>query len=160
VTAGYEHQGGETERVVRRRAAARRSALGFAISAVSLLGVAWWARGQDPPTFPSSGGKLALVAFALFVYAAATVCRGFRWHVILRHSRIRHAPADAYGLATVAYMGNAVLPARGGELLRILLMAERSTGRRLGIAGTILAERLLDALTLARSGHALDSQDQ
>jgi uncharacterized membrane protein YbhN (UPF0104 family) len=45
-------------------------------------------------------------------------------------------------------MGNTVLPARGGELLRILLLGERSSSSRREIVGSIVAERLLDALGL------------
>jgi glycosyltransferase 2 family protein len=42
-------------------------------------------------------------------------------------------------------MGNNVLPARGGEVLRIFLLAERSSARRREVLGSILTERLLDA---------------
>jgi glycosyltransferase 2 family protein len=48
----------------------------------------------------------------------------------------------------VGYMGNTVLPARGGEVLRILLMAERSDARRRTLLGSVLSERTLDAATL------------
>jgi uncharacterized membrane protein YbhN (UPF0104 family) len=46
-------------------------------------------------------------------------------------------------------MGNAVLPLRGGELLKILLMSERSGARKAAILGAILPERLLDVAALA-----------
>jgi uncharacterized membrane protein YbhN (UPF0104 family) len=45
-------------------------------------------------------------------------------------------------------MGNTILPARGGEVLRILLLAERSSARRREVLGSIIAERLLDVTTL------------
>lgn len=61
---------------------------------------------------------------------------------------MNHSPGDAYGLTVVGYMGNTVLPARGGEVLRVLLMYERSDARRREILGTIVAERLLDVATL------------
>jgi glycosyltransferase 2 family protein len=125
-----------------------RNLLGLAISAVSLAGVAWWASRQDRPRFPTAPGDLALVVAAVALYAVVTFARAWRWHRILMRAGIEHRRADAYGLTVVAYMGNAVLPARGGELLRILLMAERSTARRREVLGSILAERLLDAATL------------
>jgi uncharacterized membrane protein YbhN (UPF0104 family) len=86
---------------------------------------------------------------ALLVYAVATLARGWRWHVILRHGHIPHEAKDAYGLTVVGYMGNTVLPARGGEALRIILLGQRSTARRREILGAILPERLLDAAALA-----------
>ena len=50
---------------------------------------------------------------------------------------------------TVGYMGNAVLPARGGEVLRTVLLANRSgTGKR-EVLGSIVTERALDAISLA-----------
>ncbi len=61
---------------------------------------------------------------------------------------IEHRAADAYGLTTVGYMGNTVLPARGGEVLRIFLMAERSHARRSEVLGSIVTERLLDVAAL------------
>ena len=45
-------------------------------------------------------------------------------------------------------MGNNVLPARGGELLRVLLLGERTNARRRVILGTIIAERFVDLLTI------------
>src|SRR6185503_5456534 len=54
----------------------------------------------------------------------------------------------AYGLTLVGYMGNNVLPARGGELLKIGLLGQRTTARRREILGTVLVERALDAAVL------------
>jgi uncharacterized membrane protein YbhN (UPF0104 family) len=69
--------------------------------------------------------------------------------VILRHGGVQHDVKDAYGLTVVGYMGNTVLPARGGEALRVLLLAQRTGVRRREILGAILPERLLDAAALA-----------
>ncbi len=122
--------------------------MGAALSLLAVAGCAWWAARQDPPRLPSSvTGYFVLVA-ALTVYALITALRGWRWHVILRGGEIRHAAADAYGLTVVGYMGNTVLPARGGELLRILLLSERSDARRRQVLGSIVPERLLDAAAL------------
>jgi uncharacterized membrane protein YbhN (UPF0104 family) len=130
------------------RRSRRRDILGLLISAVSLAAVVWWALEQKKPTFPSSPRDLFPLALAVGLYAVATVIRGWRWHVVLRLSGIEHARADAYGLTTVGYMGNTVLPARGGEILRILLLGERTGARRREILGSIVAERALDAVAL------------
>jgi uncharacterized membrane protein YbhN (UPF0104 family) len=125
-----------------------RRIAGVVVSLVAVAGCVIWASGQQAPHFPTSTGGWAQLAAALLVYAAATVVRGWRWHMILRHAHIRHRAVDAYGLTTVGYMGNTVLPARGGELLRIFLMSERSSARRREVLGTIIPERLLDAAAL------------
>jgi len=116
---------------------------------VPIAGVVWWATKQQAPTFPSDlGGIMALVG-ALALYAVATLMRGERWAQILWRSEVDATRGDAYALVPVGYMGNNVLPARGGELLRTFLLdgrVERTTKRT--ILGTILAERVLDAVAL------------
>jgi uncharacterized membrane protein YbhN (UPF0104 family) len=137
--------------VVERSAARGRIglALGVVISVVAVAGVVIWAAGQPAPRFPQAADGWLKLAGALAVYAVATVVRGWRWDVILRHARVGHRRADALALTVVGYMGNTVLPARGGELLRIFLLGERVPAPRRTILGTIIAERLLDAAALA-----------
>jgi uncharacterized membrane protein YbhN (UPF0104 family) len=115
---------------------------------VPIAGVAWWATKQDAPTFPSSfGGIMALVG-ALGLYVVATLMRAERWERVLRRSGIQAKRADVYALVPVGYMGNNVLPARGGELLRTFLLGGRVEAPKRTILGTILAERVLDAVAL------------
>lgn len=125
------------------------SVVGVLVSIVSLAAVAWWISRQDAPRLPDSRGGLAWLALGLLVTAATLALRGWRWHAILRLSGIPHRLRDAFGLTLVAYMGNNVLPARGGELLKIGLMGERTTARRREVLGTVLVERSLDAAVLA-----------
>lgn len=125
-----------------------RTVAGFAVSIVAVGGVVWWASRQPAPTFPSKSGDIALIGVAVVVYAAATLLRGWRWDQVLRAMAVEHSSRDAYALTTVGYMGNTVLPARGGEVLRIFLMAERSHARRREILGSIVTERLLDVAAL------------
>jgi uncharacterized membrane protein YbhN (UPF0104 family) len=74
--------------------------------------------------------------------------RGWRWHAILRHLGDSHRTSDAYTLITVGYMGNTVLPARGGEVLRTVLLSNRSDVSKTEALGSIISERLLDAASL------------
>jgi glycosyltransferase 2 family protein len=67
----------------------------------------------------------------------------------MRLGEIPHRRADAYRLTLVGYMGNNVLPARGGEVLRIAILGSRTTAKRRTILGSIIAERILDAAVLA-----------
>ena len=114
-----------------------------------IAGVVWWATKQRAPTFPSDfNGIMALVG-ALALYAVATLMRGERWLQILHRSDVKDATrADAHALVPVGYMGNNVLPARGGELLRTFLLGARASATKRTILGTILAERVLDAVAL------------
>jgi len=115
---------------------------------IPIAGVVWWATKQRAPTFPSDfKGIMALVG-ALALYAVATVMRGERWLHILRRSNVEAGRADAHALVPVGYMGNNVLPARGGELLRTFLLGGRVGSTKRTILGTILAERVLDAVAL------------
>jgi uncharacterized membrane protein YbhN (UPF0104 family) len=127
----------------------------------SVAACAWWASKQATPHFPSSAGRLALVLAALAVYVVSMTVRAWRWGLILRRAGIRYPKGEPYRLLVVGYMGNTVLPARGGELLKILLLSERSNARRTEVLGSILTDRLLDAavvvvlfagLTLAGTG--------
>ncbi|HMJ01595.1 MAG TPA: lysylphosphatidylglycerol synthase domain-containing protein, partial [Conexibacter sp.] len=94
-----------------------RRLLLLAIWVIPIAGVVWWATKQEAPTFPSSfGGIMALVG-ALGLYVVATLMRAERWDRILRRSGVQAKRADVYALVPVGYMGNNVLPARGGELL-------------------------------------------
>ncbi|MCW3047459.1 MAG: hypothetical protein JWO74_1743 [Solirubrobacterales bacterium] len=126
-----------------------RTVAGFVVSVIAIGGCVFWASKQDAPTFPSRPGNIALLAVGVLIYAVATVLRGGRWDSILRYLHVAHDRVDAYALTCVGYMGNTVLPARGGEVLRIFLLAERSHARRREVLGSILTERLLDAGALA-----------
>ena len=119
------------------------------VSVVSLAAVAWWISKQDTPQFPDSAQGWAYLLAAVCTYGVALGVRGFRWHRILRLTHIPHKRIDAYRLTLVGYMGNNVLPVRGGELLRVGLLGSRTTARRREILSSVIAERLLDAAVLA-----------
>jgi glycosyltransferase 2 family protein len=123
--------------------------IGLVFSVLALSGFVLWALRQDAPRFPTEAGDLAIVVLAIAVYAAAALVRGWRWHVILKHNDVAHRRRDAYALSVVGYAGNNVLPARGGEVLRIVLLSMRSTARKRDVLGSVIAERVLDTVALA-----------
>ncbi len=133
----------------------RFALLQVVFSVVALAAVVFWASHQDAPRFPHTGGAIAWMATAGVLYAAATLIRAERWHRILEVTGIHSSRADCYGLTTVGYMGNNVLPARAGEVLRVVLMDQRATlddGSKAGkrtLLGTIVAERAMDLMVLA-----------
>jgi uncharacterized membrane protein YbhN (UPF0104 family) len=85
----------------------------------------------------------------LGVYAAATLARAERWHRILERSELAVDRADTYRLTAVGYMGNNVLPARAGDLLRVVVLGPLASISRRRVLGTVVAERLLDVVALA-----------
>src|SRR6266513_1174577 len=119
------------------------------ISLVALAAVVWWASRQNAPELPSSAGALAWLVGAAVMYAVATVLRGERWHRILELTGFEVSRSDAYGLTTVGYMGNNVLPARAGEMLKVVLLSKRVDAGKRSLFGTVVAERLLDGIALA-----------
>jgi glycosyltransferase 2 family protein len=128
----------------------RRFALIQAIlSLVALAAVIWWASKQDAPELPSSGSAIGWLIGAAALYAVVTLLRGERWYRILHLTGVKTGRGDAYGLTTVGYMGNNVLPARAGEMLRVVLLSNRTQAGKRSLFGTVVAERMLDAIALA-----------
>ena len=129
----------------RRRAVAVVQAV---VSLVALGAVVWWATRQDAPALPRERGELLALAGALALYAVATAARGERWRLIVARAGLAAGPGDIQRLTAVGYMGNNVLPARSGDLLRAFLLAPLAGTRKRVVLGTIVAERLLDAIAL------------
>ena len=125
-----------------------RGLLGAALSLVAVAGCVWWALGQDAPRLPDSASGYLLLIGALLLTGVLYLTRGWRWHLILGGGDVSHRTEDALGLTAVGYMGNTVLPARGGELLRIVLLSDRTGARHRQVLGSIVPERLLDAAAL------------
>ncbi len=123
--------------------------LGVGISVVSLAAVLYWLLRQPAPQLPDTAQGFAWLFLSLLMSLVALAARGYRWHRIMILAHVDHQRSDAVGLTAVAYMGNNVLPARGGEVLKIAILGARSTSRRREILGSVVAERLLDAVVLA-----------
>jgi glycosyltransferase 2 family protein len=119
------------------------------VSLVALAAVVWWATKQEAPELPSGAEAIAWLLAALLIYAVATLVRGERWHRILEITGVHARRRDCYGLTCVGYMGNNVLPARAGEVLRVLLLSPRCDASKRVVAGSIVAERMLDVIALA-----------
>ena len=128
--------------VVRRP---RIGLLHVAVSLVALAGIVWWATRQRAPHIPLDVGAVTWLGGALALYAGASLLRGERWHGLLVASNVDRGRRESYRLTAVGYMGNNTLPARAGDLMRVMLLG----GPRRIVLGTVIAERVLDALALA-----------
>ena len=118
------------------------------VSLIALAAVIWWATKQDAPELPSGAEALSWVALGLVLYVVATLIRGERWHWILGFAQVEAPRSDCYALTTVGYMGNNVLPARAGEVLRVVFLSSRTKASKRTVIGSIIAERLLDIVAL------------
>lgn len=121
--------------------------LGLLVSAAALTGVIVWISNQEAPTFPTNIEALAALAGAVGIYGAATVLRGERWWWLLSDAQAQASRREAYELTAVGYMGNNVLPARAGDVMRVVLLKGGRRVRR-SVIGTLVAERVLDVIFL------------
>ena len=115
------------------------------VSAAALAGIVWWATRQHAPHIPLDAASLARLTAALALYAGAMSLRAERWHRILRRERLDKGRGESFRLTFVGYMGNNTLPARAGDLMRVVYLG----GARRRALGTVIAERLLDVCALA-----------
>ena len=118
-------------------------------SLIALAAVVWWATKQKTPTLPHDGSAVRWLVIGVVIYAVATLLRAERWHRILHITGVDAHRSDTYALTTVGYMGNNVLPARAGEMLRVMLLSPRTDAGKRELLGTVVAERALDAVALA-----------
>jgi uncharacterized membrane protein YbhN (UPF0104 family) len=122
---------------------------GALVSVISIASVVLWASNQKAPDWPSSAANLTLVGLAALGYLAACALRAERWHLLLRFNGADASRADCYALTAVGFMGNNVLPARGGDVLRTVLLTPRVRDMDArGVVGTLVAERVLDVVVL------------
>src|SRR5688572_2324619 len=124
------------------RPSRRITLIGAVISILALAGVVVWASGQEAPTFPSDTGEWLALAGAVCLYAVTIALRGERWWRLLEDSNAQASRADAQALTVIGYMGNNVLPARGGDVLRVVLLVPRAAASARTIIGTLVAERV------------------
>ena len=135
-----------------RRLGVWRWAIAIAIAAAllykSLQGVDWaqvWqtmlrARWQ----YLAAGSLLSVVSYVL---------RALRWRILLNAGAATPLSPGAVFRANMAgYLGNAVLPARAGEVIRSLIVSSQSSLSPPYVLTTALGERLLDAIVLVVCG--------
>lgn len=84
---------------------------------------------------------------ALVLYFLGVWVRAWRWRALL-------APVGSYStrslfpVVIIGYMANDVLPARMGEIVRVYVLSQREGLPKTVALGTVVVERLLDALTM------------
>lgn len=132
-----------------RRLGRLRPWLGAIISVLCIAGTAYWISRQPTPEFPSAADALAGLATAAALTLVTAFVRGWRWKQIIKAVGQPTGGSEPYYLTAVAYMGNTVLPARGGDILKVGLLTQRTSGDWKTLTGTLIPERLLDMTALA-----------
>lgn len=98
-----------------------------------------------------AGCRLGLLAFGMGVSACSYFCRGVRWRVLL-NTQANLPVWRVFWANSAGYLGNNVLPARAGELIRTAMVSSQSELSKTFVLTTALAERLMDAIVLVMAG--------
>ncbi|KMY68299.1 hypothetical protein AAU61_00915 [Desulfocarbo indianensis] len=88
-----------------------------------------------------------LLAPVVAVYLLGFIPRAKKWQLILEHLK-PVSLASCLGYSFVGCAGNAVLPARLGELVRAFLCGRREGAAATAVLSTIVLERVLEVLSL------------
>jgi uncharacterized protein (TIRG00374 family) len=88
-----------------------------------------------------------LVLPALLALAVAVVLRALRWRLLFT-PETRPPVREALDALLIGYLFNSILPARAGELARVLTLGSRSGVSRAQVVATVVLERAFDVLVL------------
>lgn len=108
----------------------------------SLRGIEWreaWIR--------VSSARVSFVLFSVCLMTGALFLRSYRWRVILTAEGNVSIPL-AFWATSAGYLGNNVLPARAGEVVRSLMISSRTGMSKAYVLTTALSERVVDAIAV------------
>jgi hypothetical protein len=117
---------------------------GLAVGVAAMVAVGRWLGIR-----PGEVGRELGAASPLMVLGCVASCfvvfalQALRWHMVMRPV-LGLRFAQAYRAQVVGTMFNAVLPARGGDLLRVQYLGRRTGKSRATILGTEVVDRWLD----------------
>jgi glycosyltransferase 2 family protein len=108
----------------------------------SLRGIEW-----HQVWFTLSSAQVPFVVLALALMTLALFLRSYRWRVILSAEGKVSIPL-AFWATAAGYLGNNVLPARAGEVVRSLMISSRTGMSKAFVLTTALSERVVDAIAV------------
>jgi uncharacterized membrane protein YbhN (UPF0104 family) len=108
----------------------------------SLRGIDWGSVGTTLRT-----ARPGVVILAGAIMSTTLFLRSFRWRVLLSSQQQVSVPL-AFWATAAGYLGNNVLPARAGEVVRTLMISRRSGMSKAFVLTTALSERVVDAIAL------------
>ena len=93
------------------------------------------------------------LAGASLVSVSSYVLRALRWRILLNAGASAPLRVSTVFRANMAgYLGNNVLPARAGEVIRSLIISSQSSLSRAYVLTTAVSERMMDAIVLVLWG--------
>jgi uncharacterized membrane protein YbhN (UPF0104 family) len=123
------------------------------LSLLLAAGFVWVLRRGGLPIMPPRSAFAALhwwlIPPYLLLCCAGMFLRTYRWVYLLRPLAPRISPKVVFGAGLVGYAIVFFAPLRTGELARPWLVARRREVGFLQAAGTVVAERIIDGLTLS-----------
>ncbi len=91
------------------------------------------------------------LAFIFILGSISVFVRGLRWGVLLSAEKKIKALTMFWATA-VGYVGNTFLPARAGEVIRSVMLGEKTGIAKSYVLATALTERIFDVVTLVLIG--------
>lgn len=125
----------------------RRAKITLAIAAVIAIVLLYYSfRGIDTRELSEKlrHAHLGPLAFALALSSIALWIRAFRWRVLLNASTALPM-SNVFWANSLGYLGNNILPARMGELMRVEALKRCHEVSRSYVLATALIERVMDA---------------
>lgn len=125
----------------------------LALSLLLAAGFVWVLRRGGLPIMPASSAfaevRWWLLAPYLLLCCAGMILRTYRWIYLLRPLAPLISAQRVFGAGLVGYAIVFFAPLRTGEVARPWLVARRREVGFLQAAGTVVAERIIDGLTLS-----------
>ncbi len=84
---------------------------------------------------------------AMIAFGLGCVARALRWRSLFRPAR-RPPRSTTTNAMMIGYFYNSILPLRGGEPARVLVLTQRSSAPPVEITGTVVLERLYDVVAI------------
>jgi glycosyltransferase 2 family protein len=98
-----------------------------------------------------AGARIHCLALSCALALISYFLRSLRWRALL-NAEGRLGVSTVFWATMAGYLGNNLLPARAGELVRTLMISGRSGLSKTYVLTTALTERLVDAIVLVAIG--------
>jgi len=124
----------------------RRTTLGLLVAA-PLMAFVLYRTNLRKTVDALAEANYALILAALVLFSLAVWLQAVRWRFLLKP--LVDVPAHRlYPVVLIGHLGNSLLPLRGGEILRAMVLGQRESISRMATLGTVAVERVLDGLML------------
>jgi uncharacterized membrane protein YbhN (UPF0104 family) len=127
-----------------RVATVARAVIGLGAGLAFAGAMAWWfgVRPGEALSY-AAGAPLWAIGFCVLSSFVVLAFQALRWHLVMG-PLLGLKYGQAYRAQVVGMMFNALLPARGGDLLRVQYLGRRTGKSRAAILGTEVVDRWLD----------------